>query len=149
MVGRNVVLKNVPRLAFVPDPSPERGVRVLQVLDEIERPPPARPGLTWRPFIPSFPPRFAAFLAQLRGQQVAVVGHARPDGDCIGSQVALARVLRARGHEVVCLNPDPVPRRLQFLLNDVVFLRPDALRGGGIGPRCSSTARTTTARASR
>jgi ribosome-binding factor A len=43
VVGKNVVLKNVPRLEFVPDPSPERGVRVLQVLDEIERPPPARP----------------------------------------------------------------------------------------------------------
>jgi ribosome-binding factor A len=43
VVGRNVVLKNVPRLECVPDSSPERGVRVLQVLDEIERPPPARP----------------------------------------------------------------------------------------------------------
>jgi ribosome-binding factor A len=43
VVGKNVVLKNVPRLEFVPEPSPERGVRVLQVLDEIERLPPARP----------------------------------------------------------------------------------------------------------
>jgi ribosome-binding factor A len=44
VVGKNIVLKNVPRLEFVPDPSPERGVRVLQVLDEIERPPPAQSG---------------------------------------------------------------------------------------------------------
>jgi ribosome-binding factor A len=43
VVGQHVVLKNVPRLEFIADPSPERGVRVLQVLDEIERPPPARP----------------------------------------------------------------------------------------------------------
>jgi phosphoesterase RecJ-like protein len=76
-------------------------------------------------FYPDLSPRFAAFLAQLRGRNVAVVGHARPDGDCIGSQVALARLLRARGHEVACLNPDPVPRRLQFLLDGLVFLSPD------------------------
>jgi ribosome-binding factor A len=43
VVGQHVILKNVPRLEFVPDRSPERGVRVLQVLDEIERPPPDRP----------------------------------------------------------------------------------------------------------
>lgn len=41
VVGQNVILKSVPRLEFVPDPSPERGVRVLQVLDEIDRQPPA------------------------------------------------------------------------------------------------------------
>jgi phosphoesterase RecJ-like protein len=74
-------------------------------------------------FYPEFSPRFARFLADLQGRRVAVVGHARPDGDCIGSQVALARVLRARQIEVVCLNPDPVPRRLAFLVGDVPFMR--------------------------
>ncbi|MGA2444819.1 MAG: bifunctional oligoribonuclease/PAP phosphatase NrnA [Opitutaceae bacterium] len=75
-------------------------------------------------FYPELSPRFAEFLAQLRGRKVAVVGHARPDGDCIGSQAALARVLHARGHEVACLNPDSVPRRLQFLVDGLTFLRP-------------------------
>jgi len=82
-------------------------------------------------FYPDLAPRFPAFLAELQGHPVAVLGHARPDGDCIGSQVALARVLRARGHEVVCLNPDPVPRRLQFLVGDVPFLRPAAFMPRG------------------
>lgn len=36
MVGKNVILKNVPRLEFILDQSPERGTRVLHVLDEIE-----------------------------------------------------------------------------------------------------------------
>jgi ribosome-binding factor A len=36
VVGKNVVLKNVPRLAFVLDGSPERGTRVIQLLNEIE-----------------------------------------------------------------------------------------------------------------
>jgi bifunctional oligoribonuclease and PAP phosphatase NrnA len=56
---------------------------------------------------------------------VALVGHARPDGDCIGSQVALARVLSSRGHKVVCVNADAVPRRLQFLAADMKFVRTD------------------------
>ena len=75
------------------------------------------------PFYPELSPRFAAYLEGLRGARIAVVGHARPDGDCIGSQVALARVLRARGHETVCVNSDPVPRRLRFLVGDIPFLR--------------------------
>ena len=36
VVGKNVVLKNVPRLEFVLDGSPERGTRVIQLLNEIE-----------------------------------------------------------------------------------------------------------------
>ena len=51
-------------------------------------------------FYPELSPRFAEFLAQLRGRKVAVVGHARPDGDCIGSQAALPRACSTRGHEV-------------------------------------------------
>jgi phosphoesterase RecJ-like protein len=72
-------------------------------------------------FYPDLSPRFAGLLNELSGRKIAVIGHARPDGDCIGSQVALARVLRARGHEVACLNADPVPRRLRFLAGDLAF----------------------------
>jgi phosphoesterase RecJ-like protein len=73
---------------------------------------------------------FARLLAALAGRKVAVCGHARPDGDCIGSQVALARVLAARGLDVICVNPDPVPRRLQFLTRETSFLRTDDVRRG-------------------
>ncbi len=44
LVGKHVVLKNVPRLEFIHDTTPERGTRVIQLLDEIERPPSAPPG---------------------------------------------------------------------------------------------------------
>lgn len=67
---------------------------------------------------------FARTLPLLKARRLAVVGHARPDGDCIGSQVALARVLRALGHEVICVNTDAVPRRLQYLVGDLKFVRP-------------------------
>jgi bifunctional oligoribonuclease and PAP phosphatase NrnA len=72
-------------------------------------------------FFPVLQPAFQALLAAATGKRVAVVGHLRPDGDCIGSQVALCRVLRARGVDAVCVNPDPVPRRLQFLVGDTPF----------------------------
>jgi bifunctional oligoribonuclease and PAP phosphatase NrnA len=76
-------------------------------------------------FYPTLSAEFAKLLDLIKGRPVAVIGHARPDGDCIGSQVALARVLRARGHDVICVNPDPVPRRLAFLVDGMNFLRTD------------------------
>lgn len=76
-------------------------------------------------FYPELSLRLMQLCQRLRGQPVAVVGHARPDGDCIGSQVALARVLNALGHRVICVNADAVPRRLQFLAAGMTFLRTD------------------------
>lgn len=64
-----------------------------------------------------------ALFERLQGRKIVVIGHARPDGDCIGSQVALCRVLRAKGIDALCVNPDPVPRRLQFLVGDTPFVR--------------------------
>lgn len=53
-----------------------------------------------------------------------VVGHIRPDGDCIGSQLAVALALRDQGREVVCWNEDPVPQKLAFLDREGLFGRP-------------------------
>jgi ribosome-binding factor A len=41
VVGKHVILKNVPKLEFVADVSLERGTRVSRILDEIAPPPPA------------------------------------------------------------------------------------------------------------
>lgn len=71
---------------------------------------------------PQFHDNFARLLAACVGRRVVVIGHARPDGDCIGSQVALCRLLRARGIDSVCCNPDRVPRRLEFLVTDTPFV---------------------------
>lgn len=78
-------------------------------------------------FHAEFAELFAAMLPVLQDKPVAVIGHARPDGDCIGSQIAIARVLRSRGVDVVCGNPDPVPRRLQFLTADFAFRRAEEI----------------------
>lgn len=74
-------------------------------------------------FFPALTETFRQALAALPPGRIAVAGHARPDGDCIGAQVALARMLRATGREVICVNTDPVPRRLVFCLGDTPFIR--------------------------
>ena len=78
-------------------------------------------------FYPAFTADFARLLGRLQGRKVAVVGHARPDGDCIGSQAGLAHVLRAAGHDVMCTNGDAVPRRLEFLVPGMPFRPADAV----------------------
>ena len=45
----------------------------------------------------------------------AVGGHMRPDGDCIGSQLALAFALRKIGKMVTVFNQDKMPEKLTFL----------------------------------
>jgi len=76
-------------------------------------------------YFPELSKPFQGLLRAVAGRTVAVVGHARPDGDCIGSQVALARVLSAGGSPSVCANPDPVPRRLAFAAKGMTFIRAD------------------------
>ncbi|MCC5025244.1 MAG: bifunctional oligoribonuclease/PAP phosphatase NrnA [Candidatus Synoicihabitans palmerolidicus] len=70
---------------------------------------------------------FGRLLHAAAGRPIAVMGHARPDGDCIGSQIALTRALREAGYEARCVNADVVPRRLDFVARDEVFLTPDSL----------------------
>jgi len=40
-----------------------------------------------------------------------IVGHIRPDGDCVGSQLGLALALRNEGKKVACWNEDPIPQK--------------------------------------
>ncbi|MCB1122619.1 MAG: DHH family phosphoesterase, partial [Verrucomicrobiae bacterium] len=75
------------------------------------------------PYYPETSPDFKNLVDSVNGKRIAVVGHVRPDGDCIGSQVALCRVLNSAGIESVCVNHDPVPRTLQFLVGDTPFHR--------------------------
>lgn len=55
------------------------------------------------------------------GRRFLLVGHERPDGDCLGSQVALAGVLEALGKEVFIENPDPVEPGLAHLAESRTF----------------------------
>ncbi len=54
-----------------------------------------------------------ALLAQ--HEEVGVMAHFRPDGDAIGSTLALGLALKAMGKKVRFFNEDPVPASLGFL----------------------------------
>jgi len=47
--------------------------------------------------------------------RIAIGGHMRPDGDCIGSELALAYALKDAGKKVTVYNQDPMPDKLAFL----------------------------------
>ena len=64
---------------------------------------------------------FANAIKELDGKKVLVLGHRRPDGDCIGSQVALTRVLQGLGIDTRAVNQDSVPRTLRKFIGDTLF----------------------------
>lgn len=55
---------------------------------------------------------------------VCVVGHVRPDGDCIGSQLGLGLALREAGKKVTIWNEDEMPGKLAFLDRDHLLQTP-------------------------
>ncbi len=57
-------------------------------------------------------------------QTFCVVGHVRPDGDCIGSQLGLGLALQAAGKSVKVWNEDAVPQKYKFLNVDGLFEKP-------------------------
>lgn len=71
-------------------------------------------------FFPDFKESFDHLLEKLQGKKVAVIGHMRPDGDCIGSIVGLTRTLNASnyGIDAIGVNKDPTPRNLQTFIGD-------------------------------
>lgn len=50
---------------------------------------------------------------------VAVVTHIRPDGDTVGTSVAMCRILEALGKDAVLFPSDVIPDRLRFLTEGV------------------------------
>ena len=53
-----------------------------------------------------------------------IVGHVRPDGDCIGSQLGLALALRNESKRVTVWNQDTIPLKYKFLVGDGLIEKP-------------------------
>lgn len=71
------------------------------------------------------PPIIDRILDAIRAAKtICVVGHIRPDGDCVGSQLGLTLALQAEGKKVVCWNQDPMPQKYRFLDRDDIFQIP-------------------------
>src|SRR5215207_2236241 len=63
--------------------------------------------------VPAIVRKFVDTIGQ--HQTYCIVGHIRPDGDCIGSQLGLALALKNAGKKVICWNEDPLPDKLAFM----------------------------------
>ena len=73
----------------------------------------------------SHPKAIDRILEVIRERQTfCIVGHIRPDGDCIGSQLGLALALKAADKKVVVWNEDAAPAKLKFLDPDGLFQKP-------------------------
>ena len=48
-------------------------------------------------------------------RKVLIMGHERPDGDCVGSTIALCATVRKLGVEAQVVFSDPMPERFRFL----------------------------------
>jgi len=68
-------------------------------------------------FHPSAPQETLAALADLlhAPRRIAVTTHYNPDGDAVGSSLALGRVLKALGHSVQVVFPNPAPGNLHWM----------------------------------
>src|SRR5580692_5961572 len=64
-------------------------------------------------------------LDGIRGSETfCIVGHMRPDGDCVGSQLGVALALRGEGKKVWCWNEDVMPQKYRFLDPAGLFQKP-------------------------
>ena len=74
---------------------------------------------------------FRKILASWKGRKLAVCGHLRPDGDCIGSQVAFCRFLNDEGIEAVAIHADPIPKNLRDFIGNTPFIHADEFDAEG------------------
>lgn len=59
---------------------------------------------------------FEELISKLKEHRtVGVYSHIRPDGDCIGAQVAVCKWLQKNGVTAIAFNDDPIPLNLQWL----------------------------------
>jgi phosphoesterase RecJ-like protein len=77
--------------------------------------------------VKSYPKVIDRILEVIREHKTfCIVGHMRPDGDCIGSQLGLALALRNEGKRVTVWNQDAIPLKYKFLVGDGLIEKPKA-----------------------
>ncbi|MBQ4354705.1 MAG: bifunctional oligoribonuclease/PAP phosphatase NrnA [Clostridia bacterium] len=62
-----------------------------------------------------------------KAENVLILTHVNPDGDCIGSAFALKEILFAMGKNAAVLSPSELPKRLRFLCGDQQSLALDSV----------------------
>jgi len=75
--------------------------------------------------VKSYPKIIDRILEIIREHKTfCIIGHIRPDGDCIGSQLGLALALRNEGKKVTVWNQDTIPLKYRFLVGDGLIEKP-------------------------
>ena len=73
---------------------------------------------------------------------IAVIGHINPDGDCIGSCLGLWYLLKSIGkNAAVCIKSDDVPRHLKFIWNPLAEMKEGQIFDAYISVDCASVER--------
>lgn len=72
---------------------------------------------------------FEEFIKKIENHNhVGVISHVRPDGDCIGAQIALCLWLEKNGYTVSAFNDDDVPENMQWLQKNIKVEKPSPSR---------------------
>jgi phosphoesterase RecJ-like protein len=115
-IGARIRLRRVPELRFEFDRSVENQDRIERILIDLQTEREARAAAQEEAVAdPAAPASHVSLDAgaiadALRERQSFILtSHARPDGDAVGSQLALAFALRALGKTVRVVDKDPVP----------------------------------------
>ncbi len=131
--ARRVRLKTIPELHFHFDEAPEQGARVDELLGEIHRR--KEPTTVLPPVGRELDDVLEAAAQVLReAEEVAIVCHIGPDGDALGSLLAAALTLDARGVRVVASWPEGIefPAQYAFLPGQELLVPPDAFEVAGV-----------------
>lgn len=67
-----------------------------------------------------------------RENQITIIGHLIPDGDCIGACLGMALALESLGKSVKVVLADPMPTSYSFLAGQHLLTPVDSLVGGGV-----------------
>ncbi len=117
-VGRRVRLKSLPELEFHLDDAPEKGQHVDSIIAEIHRSE-AAPGFQLPPIPPDVENQLVRAIEVIEGaSSIGIACHVAPDGDALGSLLALAMALHSKGiHVTPTWDGDPValPTTYDFL----------------------------------
>lgn len=67
------------------------------------------------------------FLTDNEKRKIIIVSHTNPDGDALGSSLAWARFMQAKGHDVMCVMPNRYPYFLDWMpgISDIKIFKDD------------------------
>ncbi len=107
-LGQRMQMRDVPDLIFKPDDSIERGAKVFEILNRLEQEKKSKDQESKK--------NMKDVISAIRkAKSVIIFTHTDPDGDAIGSMLAVFLALKGMGKKAVMYSKDPVPDIYQFL----------------------------------